>query len=897
MGRGKQTRSIPRCRGLLFRHGEILLILAYVAAVTWQVNLYPFEVFPGWDTWWVSGLYSRRLVTAWTAVRHCGLPAIDPWSQFGLNWFGEHWGYLGIFQLFMPFCSYRAALWWGQCALNAAGGIGALLYLRHVTGRRVLAFAGAMIFLAIPALHSVCNNYIVSLLVILLVPLFLLLIHRALERPTRGNLAGFAVMSFLCVASGDAWANIFIFPTIAFFYSLGASWRYYNNRFLPSLRKAALLLLLCVVAGAVFYVPYFYSIHFVHEEYAALREAMPELCPPARPWEGALRFVTFFRGESLSSAYAPRVRGGANMYLPSGFYLAILAGLLTAIFRSRSRGSWWAEVGSLVALLVGVGAAAWLLATTSFFADGDFGTVAAMALGLGTSLAALNASYRDERRHAAIVAALFIVGLLMVAEAWFFTSPLCARLAPALQDVTWRWMAVPFHLCLIPFLNALASCICLGTLLPHRRWLKAVLYVGIIVAGFGIDWIVVHRGPWRSGAANEVLTPSNRILFSIDFFTNLPWLNAIPIAVIAGHDLLGGTMAGKRKWILTGACVAVMAAFAFFYVSLHQEWNASPGSRWMLFERRVRDPYRWLNYRARQAAIDRLVDRSDPNYRTMYAGAGRVRENSGRDWRAINETELHVERQFRTLWQLSEYSGPVFEGFLYGTFVPAGRGFVSCYHYPPYAPYVSTNVPTLKLMGVRYVISYDRPLDSPDLLLRGEADSEPFPPSRRTPDHTDSGRMYIYEVTEPLGVAFLAKTSHAVTRREAWNCIYEKKDFPWFRGEAWIEDGPEVRAGDPGEPAGSARVVSQTSTRSVIEVNAPGRRFLVVSLLFRPFWRALIDGQRTHLYRAYGGFLCVDVPAGKHVVTLRYLPFDVYLGVFLTCLAMTMPWAGLRRVF
>ena len=95
---------------------------------------------------------------------------------------------------------------------------------------------------------------------------------------------------------------------------------------------------------------------------------------------------------------------------------------------------------------------------------------------------------------------------------------------------------------------------------------------------------------------------------------------------------------------------------------------------------------------------------------------------------------------------------------------------------------------------------------------------------------------------------------------------------------------------------GSAKIAEESYRETEIRVSTPKEKYLVLTYLYRPFWRAYVDRERVPLYRAYGGFMCVQVPAGEHIITFRYYPWDVYLGMFLTLCAMTLPFVA-RRLF
>lgn len=79
-------------------------------------------------------------------------------------------------------------------------------------------------------------------------------------------------------------------------------------------------------------------------------------------------------------------------------------------------------------------------------------------------------------------------------------------------------------------------------------------------------------------------------------------------------------------------------------------------------------------------------------------------------------------------------------------------------------------------------------------------------------------------------------------------------------------------------------------------VNAPTRQYLTLSYIFRPRWKAFLGLDELKIYRAYGGFMGVEVPPGQYTVQFKYTPADVYWGLLLTALAFVIPFIPGRRI-
>ena len=85
-------------------------------------------------------------------------------------------------------------------------------------------------------------------------------------------------------------------------------------------------------------------------------------------------------------------------------------------------------------------------------------------------------------------------------------------------------------------------------------------------------------------------------------------------------------------------------------------------------------------------------------------------------------------------------------------------------------------------------------------------------------------------------------------------------------GEAWIEPNS-----DPG--------------RVVVHVSAEGEAWLVLSDVWYPGWRALVDGTEVEVLKGDYLFRAVQVPGGSHIVTFVYSPWSFPLGLVLSLVA------------
>ena len=239
---------------ILYERIETALIFLFVLFFALQLNLYPFECFPGWDFYWIDCMTARLFVTVGRAMSNFEIAAIDPYAQFGVNITADIWGLttspLALLGAILP---HQAAVWVCKMLVMTVGGVGGFLYLRYLTGRRFLSLVGGLAYIIIPNYLSHFFFY-VGTWTFFFLPLFLLAIHRAIEKQTKSSLLVFAVMAYFGINSGSV-TYIFVFPPATLVYAFFVAWRYHGVSFLNSIKQSLILLVLCLLAGALYLVP------------------------------------------------------------------------------------------------------------------------------------------------------------------------------------------------------------------------------------------------------------------------------------------------------------------------------------------------------------------------------------------------------------------------------------------------------------------------------------------------------------------------------------------------------------------------------------------------------------------------------------------------------------------
>jgi hypothetical protein len=114
-----------------------------------------------------------------------------------------------------------------------------------------------------------------------------------------------------------------------------------------------------------------------------------------------------------------------------------------------------------------------------------------------------------------------------------------------------------------------------------------------------------------------------------------------------------------------------------------------------------------------------------------------------------------------------------------------------------------------------------------------------------------------------------------------------------------VVSAADARQGRPirpdGKPKGTATFARNGPDGALLEVEAPGPRFLVIGEHFDAGWKATIDGVSSPVVAADGLALGLWVPAGKHQVVLRFRPagFGAAAGVAGLALLGLLAWMGM----
>ncbi len=494
--------------------------------------------------------------------------------------------------------------------------------------------------------------------------------------------------------------------------------------------------------------------------------------------------------------------------------------------------------------------------------------------------------FKKKPKQAIIPFALLMIGLFMFFVAFFYYS--IPSLSKAGKGV------LRYHLNIWPFMIVLAGFICLSSIsqLSKRKIFGIIVPIILVTLALDIYLFVVpypykesylffvRHSLWTGTLHSSNLVP---VRFLKDMWSVLPGVNALFLILFLLYTFSRKSY-NNIKYIRAVFIFSTLILL-LFSISIHNELRMQQ-NRWQII---FKDLYRWNSYLNRKECIDNFIDRYDKNYRTLY-----VCKNRLSSWILIAETELNIQEREKALFPYKETLHP-YTGLLYSTL----NGYIRLSnHHLTHSNKVPQSIALLKLMGVKYVISACEKIDDPFLIYREEC---------LTKDSSFSyilgmllgGSVYIYELKDPLGIAFLVGDYKKVNLTQILNTIWQNEEHPWTKNEVYLEEDPKTNIiSNRDNPRnlsevaeGSVEIEKEKFNEISLDIDTQSEKFLVLSYLYRPNWKAFLGSTEIQIFRAYGGFMCIKVPPGHYIVKLKYNPKDIYYGLFLTLLAFLIPLA------
>lgn len=805
------------------------IIFGYVLIFLIQINLPPLERYPGWDSFWEDTRIAGNLTSMKQALGNYELPAINPYLEFGWNFAGDP----------KDPPSYLSPVNLLIMVLPVA-----VVMIIRLGFFLILGGIGTFLFLNLITKDRVISfigglTYI-SLPIVIFTEFFyfepfhvfyLVPLFLYLLHKLFESFTFKKVIIFIILSiftiSSGNIYTLVIFPTVIILYSFLIALFYYGYKFQDCLKKSLLYVFLFILSGSFYIVPLINNLKNISFHLDIIRKANIDVPKVVLNLKS---FINFFISYNWGALFKPNQSHGLLLYIPIFFIIAIV----TCIIFKRI-------------------------------------------------------TYRDNPKAIIIPLSLVLMGIIMFLYSLLYYS------LPGVADKTSGAAYFRHHINLIPFVSLLAGFICLSQINRLKRS-KRFFFLFIIIISLSIDILLfsIKGGkPYDQLAALEKTTnithhitapfqSSNLISvhFMNDMWQVLPWGNFLLVILIllCSYKRLLNKLSFNNFFITFIIVFSIL--LSLFYISLHNDLRIYQQKSWQWL---TRSSYRIESYSNRKKCIDGVIDRYDLNYRTLYVGHGDdLTSPSGRNWKILAETELNVTNREKALFSRRQIVHP-YTCLLYSTFF--GK-FSRGNFWPPKSIDVIKHLDFLSLMGIKWVISSDGPITHPNLIFKGRCFAE-----KGLLKGLEGGFVYIYELSNPIGIAFFESQYKIVNILSSVRTIFVKGEHPWKHDVVYLEEDPSIDINRfknmvfPENLVSSAKIVNQSFNTIDINVSSPTVKFLVLDYIYRPFWKAKLGTTNLKIYRAYGGLMAVVIPPGKNTIRFSYVPYDLYLGLILTALS------------
>jgi hypothetical protein len=150
----------------------------------------------------------------------------------------------------------------------------------------------------------------------------------------------------------------------------------------------------------------------------------------------------------------------------------------------------------------------------------------------------------------------------------------------------------------------------------------------------------------------------------------------------------------------------------------------------------------------------------------------------------------------------------------------------------------------------------------------------------------ENASVHVYENPQAYPRAYFSE--HVRTELDP-RTVLQLVTAPGFDGrrEALVESAV-VPSLQPATSPAVCRATRDSPNELRVSTVTAEARFLVVSEMYFPGWRAYVDGVQTPIYRTNYLFRGVVVPAGQHLVRFVYRPVSIAAGAAVSSLALVI---------
>jgi hypothetical protein len=191
--------------------------------------------------------------------------------------------------------------------------------------------------------------------------------------------------------------------------------------------------------------------------------------------------------------------------------------------------------------------------------------------------------------------------------------------------------------------------------------------------------------------------------------------------------------------------------------------------------------------------------------------------------------------------------------------------------------------PFFDVLNVRYVMTHESaaPLDGYELLATADGVS-------------------LYENKNAMPRAFFASSAITVSSPAESLSAMQAPDFdPKTQTVVEVDPGPSLSPVEsllpdarPQTPA-SASITADDRNWVAIETDSLSDGLLVLSDNYYPGWSAAVDGAPTQIFRANHTMRAINVPAGRHLVSFRFIPAAFFVSMYVSIAAAALTLAAL----
>lgn len=191
--------------------------------------------------------------------------------------------------------------------------------------------------------------------------------------------------------------------------------------------------------------------------------------------------------------------------------------------------------------------------------------------------------------------------------------------------------------------------------------------------------------------------------------------------------------------------------------------------------------------------------------------------------------------------------------------------------------------PFFDVLNVRYVMTHESapPLDGYELLATAEGVS-------------------LYENKNAMPRAFFASSTVDVSSpAESLTAMRSPHFNPTTQTVVEVDPGSsllpiESPLPDPSpQTPASARIIADGRNEVLIETDNLRDGLLVLSDNYYPGWNAAVDGATTQIHRANHTMRAVNVPAGRHLVSFRFIPAAFFVSMYISLAAAAVTLVAL----